>query len=94
MVLASKPIDQPKIWENLSTPYLTRMVKLCVSNLAALTFLLIGFIIIIQSKYVEAKAKLKLGETDCTVYEWAYSGDVAWDSPLQNVTGAILTRQE
>ena len=38
--------------------------------------------------------KLKLGETDCTVYEWAYSGDVAWDSRLQNVTGAILTRQE
>ena len=90
LIEAERPSDY--IWENLATPYLTRLVKVCVSNLAALTFLLVGFAIIIKAKDVEAKAKLKLGQTDCTVYEWAFSGDVSSPEKTFNfsITAIIL----
>ncbi len=81
------------IWENLSTLPIVTTIKVIISNTLSLTILLIGLVCIIVLKDVEAKAKLALGSTDCTLYEFAYSGDPLWTSVAGvNATKAQVTR--
>jgi len=59
------------IWENLSTKPWLRFMKVSISNILALTILVIGFAAIIKAKGVETTAKLALGETDCTLFTFS-----------------------
>jgi len=90
MTMVQRPSDY--IWENLSTPYPVRMIKIVASTFLAFIFLLVGFAVIIQAKNAETKAKLKIGSTDCTVYTFEYSGEPEWNSRLLNDTSVISTR--
>ena len=91
------PVMRPSdyIWEHLSTAPMIRFVKVSISNLLALAILVIGFTIIIKAKDVESAAKLALGETDCTLYEYAYSGEIEWESVYAlNSTKSQVTRED
>jgi hypothetical protein len=62
------------LWENVATPRSLVVMKTCISNTLALVVLTIGFTCIIAAKGAETSAQLRLGQTDCTLYEFAYSG--------------------
>ena len=67
--------------------------KVATSNILSLTILLVGLACIIMLKDVEAKAKLAIGSTECSLYEYAYSGEPAWESSRGvNATKAQVTR--
>jgi hypothetical protein len=81
------------IWEHLSTAPLVRFVKVSISNLLAVSILVVGFAAIIKAKGVESSALLALSSTDCSVFQFRYSGEPEWDSVFAlNATAAETTR--
>jgi hypothetical protein len=91
------PVMRPSdyIWENLSTPPVITSIKVIISNLIAFSLLVIGFAAIIKAKGVESSAKLALGETDCTTFEFIDSGEPNWDSwDRFNYTAFQTTRMD
>ena len=62
------------LWENVATPREVVALKTFISNALALLILIVGFTCIIAAKGAETSTLLRLGQTDCTLYEFVYSG--------------------
>jgi hypothetical protein len=91
MTTVMRPSDY--IWEHLSTAPIVRFTKISISNLLALSILVLGFACIIKVKGIENSAKVALGEADCTTFDFVYSGDPSWESALAvNATISETTR--